>query len=378
MLRDGQLKYGLPGSDILVMGGGPAGLASAIAFAQKGYRVCVGDCAVPPIDKACGEGLLPGSLTALRKLGVAIPPAHGARFRGIRFQEGQCGFEASFPNGTGIGVSRPVLQKLLIERAEQLGIELHWGVRGLEWQDGRLMQAGAPVHTGFVVAADGHNSRIRRAAGLDHGGHHLQRFGFRRRYAMTPWSEYAEVYWGQGYQIYVTPVSESEVCVVLMSRWQKLRLDEALRGIPEIAERLAGQKFSSHETGTLTIRRRLKKVWCKGVALAGDASGSVDAITGEGMCLAFKGALALADAYVAGNLTTYQRMHEKFFERPRVMSALLVALGEYPMIRRRVFAGFMRRPDVFGKLLAIHVGMSSVFDFKPSQLLGFGKEFLSA
>lgn len=321
---------------------------------------------------------MPDSQVALRKLGIVVTPAHGALFTGIQFQEGQYKFRAAFPKGVGIGVRRPVLQQLLIERAQQLDIELRWGIKGLEWRDGRLTERGTPISTGFVIAADGHNSRIRRAARLDQSKHHSRRFAFRRHYSVTPWSESMEAYWGDGYQIYVTPVSESEVCVVLMSHQHKLRLDEALRGIPEIGERLAKHKFSSSERGALTVERRLKKIWRDGLALAGDASGSVDAITGEGMCLAFKGAVALADAYASGDLAAYQRTHEKFFEKPRTMSSLLLALGDLPLIRKRVFAAFAKKPEVFARLLAIHVGMSSVFDFKPSQVLGFGKEFLSA
>ena len=71
--------------DVLVIGGGPAGLAAAIAARQKGFRVTVADGAAPPIDKACGEGMMPESLAALKTLGVSIAPHEGFRFRGIRF-----------------------------------------------------------------------------------------------------------------------------------------------------------------------------------------------------------------------------------------------------------------------------------------------------
>jgi flavin-dependent dehydrogenase len=368
----------LAGFDVFVVGGGPAGLASAIALSQKGYQVCVADCAVPPIEKACGEGLLPDSQSALRKLGVVVTQSYGAAFRGIRFQEGKRTFQAAFPNGMGVGVRRPVLQKLLIDRACQLGVQLRWGVKGLAWQEGRLTENGSAVSVALVVAADGHNSRIRRAAGLDEAKHHSWRYGYRRRYAMAPWSEHTEIYWKDRFQIYVTPVSSREVCVAVVSRQQKLRLDEALRLVPEIGQRLGGRKFSSNEMGALTVERRLKKIWRQGLALTGDASGSVDAVTGEGMGLSFKGAVALADAYSSGDLAGYQRAHEKFFERPRLMSSMLVKLGDLPLVRKRIFAGFARRPDVFGDVLATHLGMSSFFRLTPGQLLGFGIEFLSA
>ena len=48
--------------DALIAGGGPAGLAAAIALRQKGLDVLVADALWPPIDKACGEGLMPDAL----------------------------------------------------------------------------------------------------------------------------------------------------------------------------------------------------------------------------------------------------------------------------------------------------------------------------
>jgi menaquinone-9 beta-reductase len=42
-------------TDVFVIGGGPAGLAAAIAARAKGLRVTVADGGVPPIDKPCGE-----------------------------------------------------------------------------------------------------------------------------------------------------------------------------------------------------------------------------------------------------------------------------------------------------------------------------------
>ena len=56
-------------TDVFVVGGGPAGLGCAIAARQHGLRVIVADSAQPPIDKACGEGLMPDSLEVLAQPG---------------------------------------------------------------------------------------------------------------------------------------------------------------------------------------------------------------------------------------------------------------------------------------------------------------------
>jgi menaquinone-9 beta-reductase len=63
----------LNSTDVFVIGGGPAGLAAAIAVRQQGFRVVVADGAKPPIDKACGEALMPEAIAALEGLGVTLP-----------------------------------------------------------------------------------------------------------------------------------------------------------------------------------------------------------------------------------------------------------------------------------------------------------------
>jgi menaquinone-9 beta-reductase len=365
-------------SDAFVVGGGPAGLAAGISLRLKGYSVTVADCAMPPIEKACGEGLMPDSQAALRKLGVVLTSEHGFPFRGVRFVEGQITVQGDFPNGVGFGVRRPVLQQLLIKRAEQLGVQLLWGVKGIDLGDEGLFVRNERVDANLIVAADGHKSLLRRRAGLEAARRVSFRYGFRRHYRAAPWSEYAELYWGNGFQIYVTPVSSHEVCVVLMSSLAGFRLGDALAKVPALDQRLRGHPYSSNEMGALTVSRRLGRVYKSGFALVGDSSGSVDAITGEGLCLSFKAALALVDAYAAGDLARYQRAHERFHANPSRMASLLLLLGNHPRLRRRVLAGLASRPDVFTRLLAIHVDSSSFNDFKPSQVLGFSREFLTA
>ena len=75
-------------TNVLIVGGGPAGLVAAIAARRKGFAVTVIDGAQPPIDKGCGEGLMPDAVSALARLGVALPIDRAMPFKGIRFVEG--------------------------------------------------------------------------------------------------------------------------------------------------------------------------------------------------------------------------------------------------------------------------------------------------
>jgi len=106
---------------VLVVGGGPAGLAAAIAARRKGFSVAVVDAAVPPIDKACGEGLMPDALKALAELGVEIPAGVGLPFRGIRFLGEDVSVEADFPAGSGLAMRRAALHQILVDAAAQAG-----------------------------------------------------------------------------------------------------------------------------------------------------------------------------------------------------------------------------------------------------------------
>ncbi len=165
----------------------------------------VADPAMPPIDKSCGEGLMPGALAALGRLGVALPPEHCFPFRGIRFLGSNTAVEASFPNGTGMGIRRTHLHQAFIKpRSEEAGaVTLLWGVavKGLT-ETGVRLDRGT-VDCRWVIGADGENSRVRRWAGLERTRKESLRFGFRRHYRVKPWADCVEIYWGPGCQIYV-------------------------------------------------------------------------------------------------------------------------------------------------------------------------------
>lgn len=339
-------EMGKPKPDVLVAGGGPAGLAAAIAARLRGFDVLVADPALPPIDKACGEGLMPDSLTAARALGLHLENA-GYPFRGIRFVGADAkSVAADFPRGTGFGVRRKVLHDIMRERAEALGVRTAWGAR---------MERFADCGARWIVGADGGQSVVRRQAGLDVSHRNTRRFGFRRHYRIAPWGEHMEIHWGPDSQIYVTPVAENEVCVVLIARDPRARLDEALPNFPAVAQRVARADFG-HERGSVTATRRLKAVTRGNVALIGDASGSVDAITGEGLSLLFQQAAALADALEAGDLGRYEAAHRRIGRRPEFMADLMLLLDGRRRLRETALSVMSAYPAIFARLLALHVG----------------------
>ena len=354
--------------DVFVVGGGPAGLATAIAARRHGLSVVVADGAVPPIDKPCGEGLMPDGVEALHQFGITIPEGEAYPFRGIRFVSDGTKAEAAFPRGTAYGIRRTHLHRIMSDHAAACGVHMLWqaAVTGLH-PEGALV-AGELVRARWVVGADGTSSRVRSWAKL--GQHELDarqnknlRFAFRRHYRVAPWTDFMELHWGRHCQVYVTPVSREEVCVALISSGPKLRLEDGLAEFPELCAHLENAEYASSERGAITVTRRLRRVYRDRAVLVGDASGGVDAITGEGLCLSFRQAALLGDCLASGNLAHYQEGHRKLTRRPAVMAHMMLFLAKHSHLRRRTMQVFQSSPRAFAGMLAMHVGEPSTRDY---------------
>jgi menaquinone-9 beta-reductase len=360
-------------TDLFVIGGGPAGLATAIAARRRGLDVTLADCSVPPIDKACGEGVMPDGLAAARSLGIDLEAAGGYPFRGIRFAHRDTSVEARFPDGNGLGLRRIGLHNLMVDHAIDAGVRLAWGVHITGISPEGVMAGDRLVRARWIAGADGGHSPVRRWAGLDACHHESHRFGFRRHYRVAPWSEFMELHWGESCQLYITPVSPEEVCVVLITRDQRQRLDHVLPDFPEVARRLAAGEATTLQRGGVTASRRLKSVWRGNVALVGDASGSVDAITGEGLCLLFQQSVALADALEKGDLPSYQAAHRRIGRHPEFMADMMMLIDHRRRLRTRALRALAARPGLFAKMLAMHTGDFSTANLFTSGLaLGWG------
>jgi flavin-dependent dehydrogenase len=342
--------------DAVVVGAGPAGLATALALARAGLTAVVIDARRPPIDKACGEGLMPDGVAALAALGVALPHEDAARFEGVRWIDGETVVDGRFPDGAGLGIRRTRLHAALVAAAELAGVELRWGeaLRGID-SDGVRTDLGE-VRARWIVGADGLRSTVRRLAGLEGPPARRPRFGVRRHFARPPWCSRVEVWWDDAGEAYVTPVGACEVGVALLAGGAPPRFDELPRRFPALARRLAGAPVASVERGAGPLEQRVLGVARGRLVLVGDAAGYVDAITGEGLALAFRQAVALAEVIRSDAPAAWPNVHRRVVRRAETMVRLVLAFERRPRLRRRVLRALAFDPSGFERLLAIHVG----------------------
>jgi flavin-dependent dehydrogenase len=349
--------------DALIVGGGPAGLAAAITLRQKGLDVLVADALRPPIDKACGEGLMPDARKNLAALGIQVTATDGAPFDGIAFLSRHHQAAAPFERGIGIGIRRLQLHSLLTQRCHELGVRLAWGsrVRVAEHQPARL--EGEHCTYRYLIGADGQSSRVRQASGLGQGKILSRRFGTRCHYQVKPWSRMVEVHWGDLGQAYITPVGTEEICVATVARDPSIRMEAVLGSLPALRLNLEGARELSRVRGALTTTRKLRRVTVGNVALVGDASGSADAVTGEGIGLSFRQALLLAEAIAVENLDIYEAGHPLIQRIPHLMSRVMLRMDAWPWMRERAMSVLSGQPQLFAHLLALHLGERSLGDF---------------
>ena len=402
-------------TDVLIVGGGPIGLAAAIEARLAGYDVVVVEPREGPVDKACGEGLMPGALLALQALDVD-PDGHV--LRGISDRDAHRHADHLFADGAGRGVRRTTLHAALADRAAGLGATTVRGrVEQIEEGAGSVTAAG--ISARWLLGCDGLHSTVRRLAGLEVGadahahesllarahndaagaeardtgslaagavpsaagnagpaappGSGLptpraaaiptelggtappvrpgpdprRRFGLRRHFRVPAWTDLVEVHWGDRVEAYVTPVAPDVVGIAMLGP-TGTHFDEALAGFAELPPRRRDAEPGGPVRGAGPLRQRSRRRSTGRVRLVGDASGYVDALTGEGLRVG----LAQASA-VVGHLDdpdAYERDWTRVTRDYRVLTSGLVAWATSPA-RRAIVPLAAHAPWLYGRVV---------------------------
>jgi menaquinone-9 beta-reductase len=333
--------------DVLVVGGGPIGLAAAVEARLAGLSVAVYEPRHTPVDKACGEGLMPGAVVALHRLGIR---PHGIPFAGIRYAAEGLAVEHRFRAGPGLGVRRTELHRAIAARVAELEIEVvrervdavHQEPGSVSLPNGRRAR--------WLFACDGLHSALRRELGLDGRPHPVARFGLRRHFRIVPWTDLVEVHWTPTAEIYVTPVDRELVGVAVLGE-RGTDYDSVLRGSGVLGQRLAGAPVVSDLRAAGPLRQRTTRRADGRVLLVGDALGYVDALTGEGIRLGLAQARAAVAAVIAGRPEAYERAWRQLSRDYRLLTTALVSAAVRPTLRRRIVPLAVRLPRVYSALV---------------------------
>lgn len=328
-------------ADLLIAGGGPVGLVTALHARRAGLSALIVEPRTAPIDKACGEGLMPPAVRALAGLGVA--PA-GRLFRGITFGAGDRTATADFRHGSGLAVRRTELHEALYKAVVAAGVQVLTGRVTEVGQDEHGVTA-AGVRARYLVAADGLHSSLRQLLGLARPSSAAPRWGLRAHYRCLPWSDRVEVWWSDRAEAYVTPLGDDCVGVALLTG-ERGSFAERLREFPALRARLSAEPIDAPR-GAGPLRQHATSVVAGRVLLVGDAAGYVDALTGEGLSIGFSCAATLVARIVAGNPHEYPRDHAALTRRYRWLTTALVAAAQRPRLRRHIVPTAHRAPALF-------------------------------
>jgi len=304
--------------DVIVAGAGPAGAIAAIVLARAGARVLLVDREEFPRDKLCGDTLNPGAVRLLDSLELRGGALAGARpLRGMRLTGPRASVSALYGQpSVGLSVRRRDLDAWLVDEAIRAGARFEGGLtikhplieHGPEGATvrGLVLSSANPdrdlrMPALFTIAADGRRSSIARALGLVGHDNAPRRWAYGVYAAgVSGTTDLGEMHVRRGWYAGLAPITDAVVnfCVVRVPDGRHLSpidlVGDAIAADPELRERFRNAEFEGAVRVLGPLAADVHAPGVPGMALAGDAGGFVDPMTGDGLNLAMRSAVLAA------------------------------------------------------------------------------------
>ncbi len=355
----------MKGNHLAIIGGGPIGLGLALFLAKRGYCVDIYEQGQYPRDKACGQGIMPkGQRILLEDLQVELGEDFYS-FSGIDYIDEHRELSGRFRH-KALGIERRVLSAALYEKVSDnslITLYENTKVNDLVFTgDYVIVEAqGYKIEYQYAFACDGVNSPLRRKFDMQVERAHPWRQGARVHFDQAPWSDHVQVYWNNGIEAYVTPVSKKRIEVAFLwyedtsnhnpPRVQGKLIDQLFSYFPGLVEKLDHNKMRDDFKGSATFSHIAKTSHYKKLFFVGDSYGFLDGITGEGI------SLGLAQAkYVAIHFHHWNILHNSIYRLKYIHYWIMVnvALSLSRHIRWRRFLFRRLNSKIFSWILKLN------------------------
>ena len=359
--------------DVLVVGAGPAGSATAAGLARAGWEVLLVETRRHPRAKTCAEYASPRIAQELDRLGLSRADwaATAVPLEGMHVIRDGTRVPITYRDRAGRrnawGLDRVGFDAALAAHAVASGARLLDLTRFVELQisDGRTL--GAVLHnsegrvtvTGrWIIGADGARSRVARALGVERAVVAPRRLGLVARYEGSPdLVTHGEMHVAPTHYVGLAPTPGGQLNVGMAlplagSGSAESRFVAAIAALPAVADRLRGLRRVSPIRGASPIGHRVGRIAGPGWLLVGDAAGFVDPFTGEGIYRALRSARLAVDALTtsADPESAYRKGRRRAFAAKDALTWLVQGMLAAPPLMGYTLRRLEERPMAAGVL----------------------------
>lgn len=375
VLREKKIKNGLMNEPLkfAIIGGGPIGLSSAISLREKGHHVHVFEAKTFPVDKVCGEGIMPSGYRTLQNLGIEkyLNPNFTRSFSKIKYFDQDLTLSGRLPRHAK-AIRRTELNNALYELAKDKGVITHKNHRLVElnWKDGRYQpefflterkKEKLDYDFDYIIACDGVHSTTRRILNLTESSRIKEtRMGARVHVHFEHKIDEVQVYWNNGIEAYLTPSGENLLEIAFLWDESKITLDGNLEDslfafFPELQGYRDCPRMSELKKWG-PFGKKSKMVSKENVIFLGDARYFLDGITGEGLTLGLKQAVALKRSFPGGiwSPTLFNLHVSPSLLHYKALTTTALFLSDRPETRNKIFKLTKAIPKAFDTILALN------------------------